>query len=110
MNDVVTLTPEAIARVRYLLDNHGGEAVGLRLGIKTTGCSGFSYKLDFAETIDSDAAVVDADGVKVVIASDAVELVKGTAIDWVEDKLGAAFAFKNPNEAARCGCGESFSI
>lgn len=110
MSDIVTLTPAAIDRVRYLIETHGNGAAGLKLGIKTTGCSGFSYKLDFAEAITDADAVVDADGVQVMIEPEAVDLVRGTAIDWIEDKLGAAFSFKNPNEASRCGCGESFSV
>jgi iron-sulfur cluster assembly protein len=110
MSDIITLTSAAANRVRYLLETHGNGAEGLTLGIKTTGCSGFSYKLDFINEIADDARVVETEGVKVVVDPDAIDLVQGTAIDWVEDKFGAAFSFKNPNEASRCGCGESFSV
>lgn len=107
--ELVSLTPAAVARVRDLLDREQG-AAGLRLGVKSTGCSGMSYKLDFAREITATDEVVEADGVKVVVDPTAVMFVIGTEIDWVEDKLGAMFVFRNPNEKARCGCGESFSV
>jgi iron-sulfur cluster assembly protein len=107
---VVDLTPAAVARARELLANHGADAAGIRLAVKTTGCSGMSYKLDFAREIGEADTVVEKDGVKLVVEPAAVMYVLGTEIDWVEDKLGAMFVFKNPNEKARCGCGESFSV
>jgi iron-sulfur cluster assembly protein len=107
---LVDLTPAAVARARELLANHGSEAAGIRLGVKTTGCSGMSYKLDFADEIAAEDTVIEKDGVKLVVEPGAVMYVLGTEIDWVEDKLGAMFVFKNPNEKARCGCGESFSV
>jgi iron-sulfur cluster assembly protein len=107
---IVDLTPAAVARARELLANHAADAAGIRLGVKTTGCSGMSYKLDFAAEIGAEDTVVEQDGVKLVVEPQAVMYVLGTQIDWVEDKLGAMFVFKNPNEKARCGCGESFSV
>ena len=106
---LVDLTPAAVARVRDLLSSEE-TAAGLRLGVKSTGCSGMSYKLDFAREIGADDTVIEKDGVKVVVDPGAVMFVLGTEIDWVEDKLGAMFVFRNPNEKARCGCGESFSV
>ena len=107
---VISLTPAAADRVRHLLASQGQEAIGIRLGVKPSGCSGFSYRLDFAKDVAPGEEVVDADGVKVVIDPMAVMYVLGTELDWVEDKLGAQFVFKNPNEKGRCGCGESFKI
>ncbi len=107
---VVDLTPAAVARARALLTEHGEDAAGIRLGVKTTGCSGMSYKLDFAREIGAEDTVVEKDGVKLVVEPGAIMYVLGTQIDWVEDKLGAMFVFNNPNEKARCGCGESFSV
>ena len=107
---VVDLTPAAVARARELLANHGADAAGIRLGVKTTGCSGMSYKLDFAQVIGAEDTVIEQDGVKLVVEPGAIMYVLGTRIDWVEDKLGAMFVFDNPNEKARCGCGESFSV
>lgn len=107
---VVDLTPAAIARVRELIANQNGEAAAIRLGVKPTGCSGLSYKLDFAKEIVAGDMVVEKDGVRLIVDPKAVAYVSGTRIDWVEDKLGAMFVFDNPNEKARCGCGESFSV
>ena len=106
----ISLTPAAANRVRELMASQGSDALGLRLGVKPSGCSGYSYQLDFAREIEPGAEVVEADGVKVVIDPRAVMYVLGTELDFVEDKLGAQFVFRNPNEKARCGCGESFSV
>jgi iron-sulfur cluster assembly protein len=106
----ISLTPAAADRVRELLASKGEGALGLKLGVKSTGCSGFSYQLDFAREIEPGAEVVDIDGIKVVIEPRAVMYVLGTELDFVADKLGAQFVFRNPNEKARCGCGESFSV
>ena len=107
---VLTLTPAAIERVRHLIDTLGEGAAGIRVGVKTAGCSGLTYTVDFAREIGPDEEVVDADGVKVVIDPKAAMYLLGTEMDFVEDRLGAAFKFNNPNEAGRCGCGESFTV
>lgn len=110
VRQVISLTPAAADRVRQLLATKGEGAVGLKLDVKPSGCSGFSYQLDFAREVRAGDEVVDADGVKVVVDPRAVLYVLGTELDYVEDKLGAQFVFRNPNEKARCGCGESFSV
>ena len=110
MPPIVELTPAAVARARELLADHGSDAAGIRLGVKTTGCSGMSYKLDFTDAIGEADTVIETDGVKLVVEPQAVMYVLGTEIDWVEDKLGAMFVFNNRNEKARGGCGESFSV
>ena len=106
----ISLTPAAVTRVRNLLASQGAGALGLKLDVKPSGCSGYSYQLDFARAIEPGAEVIDVEGLKVVIDPRAVLYVLGTELDFVEDKLGAQFVFKNPNEKARCGCGESFSV
>ena len=107
---VLSLTPAAVERVRHLLASVGEGALGIRLGVKSTGCSGYSYKLDFAREIGAADEVIEAGDVKVVVDPMAVMYVLGTELDFVEDKLGSQFVFRNPNEKARCGCGESFSV
>jgi iron-sulfur cluster assembly protein len=107
---LISLTPAALARVRALLATQGEEVCGLKLGVRTTGCSGMSYQLDFARAVGPGDEVVETEGVKVVIDPKAALYVQGTEVDFVEDKLGAMFVFNNPNEKARCGCGESFSV
>ncbi len=108
--EMLSLTPAAIARVRQLLATQGEGASGIRLGVRTAGCSGLTYTIDFAKQIEPQDQVVERDGVKVVIDPSAVMYLLGTEMDFVEDKLGAAFKFNNPNEAGRCGCGESFTV
>ena len=107
---VLSLTAAAVERVRHLLANNGEGALGIRLGVKSTGCSGYSYKLDFAREIGAGDEVIEAGDIKVVVDPMAVMYVLGTELDFVEDKIGAQFVFRNPNEKARCGCGESFSV
>ena len=107
---VLSLTQAAIDRIKHLVETQGNGAPGIQVGVRTAGCSGMSYTIDFVEEIADDAELIEADGVKVVIDPNAVMYLVGTEMDFVEDKLGSAFKFKNPNEAGRCGCGESFTI
>jgi iron-sulfur cluster assembly protein len=107
---VLSLTPAAIDRVRHLLATRGEGASGIRIGVRTAGCSGMTYTIDFASEIKAGDEVVEADGVKVVVDPGAVMYLVGTEMDFVKDNLGAAFKFNNPNEAGRCGCGESFTV
>jgi iron-sulfur cluster assembly protein len=109
-HQVLSLTPAAVARVRHLVSTVGDGAAGIRVGVKTAGCSGLTYTIDFAREIGPGEEVIEADGVKVVIDPKAMMYLLGTEMDFVEDRLGAAFKFNNPNEAGRCGCGESFTI
>ncbi|MDH3659123.1 MAG: iron-sulfur cluster assembly accessory protein [Alphaproteobacteria bacterium] len=107
---VLSLTQAAIDRIKHLVDTQGNGAPGIQIGVRSAGCSGMSYTIDFVEGIADDAELIEADGVKIVIDPEAVMYLAGTEMDFVEDKLGAAFKFKNPNEAGRCGCGESFTV
>jgi iron-sulfur cluster assembly protein len=107
---LLSLTPAAADRVRHLLASQGEGALGIRLGVKSTGCSGYSYKLDFAREIRPGEEIVEAGDVKLVVDPMAVMYLVGTELDWVEDRLGSQFVFKNPNEKGRCGCGESFTV
>jgi len=110
MSQVLSLTPAAIGRVRHLVQTVGAGAEGIRVGVRTAGCSGLTYTIDFAREIGPNEEVIEADGVKVVIDPNAVMYLIGTEMDFIEDKLGASFQFRNPNEAGRCGCGESFTV
>jgi iron-sulfur cluster assembly protein len=105
----ISLTESAADRVRNYLEAKG-EGVGLRLGVTKTGCSGYSYVLNYAQDI-SDADVVFEDkGVKVVVDAEALPLIDGTEVDFVKSGLNEAFSFKNPNVTGECGCGESFNV
>ena len=105
----ITLTEAAAGRVREYLSARGyGE--GLRLGVKTTGCSGLAYVVDYADKIDEKDSVHSSQGVNVIVDSDSMKYLDGTEIDYQGDGLSAVFKFKNPNAKDECGCGESFTV
>ena len=104
----IQLTPSATERVRRYIDREGG--VGLRLGVRKTGCSGWAYTVELAEQVGDADVVFDQDGVKVVVNPDALTFLDGSTIDFVTEGLGSFFRFDNPNVTEECGCGESFTI
>jgi iron-sulfur cluster assembly protein len=105
----ISLTESAANRVRTFLDARDG-AVGLRLGVRKTGCSGYSYIINFADEIAPSDVVFEEKGVKVVVDPEALRLIDGTVVDFVKNGLNEAFSFRNPNITGECGCGESFNI
>ena len=105
----VSLTPAAADRVRTFLDARG-KGVGLRVGIKSTGCSGYAYVVNYADEVDPSDIVFEDQGVKVVVDKDSLELIDGTEVDFIKQGLNEAFRFRNPNVTGECGCGESFSV
>jgi iron-sulfur cluster assembly protein len=105
----ITLTPSAAERVRNHLATRG-HGLGLRLGVRKTGCSGYAYVVNFAEEIGAADLVFDSEGVKVVVDADSLALIDGTEVDFVRQGLNEAFRFRNPNVKGECGCGESFAV
>jgi iron-sulfur cluster assembly protein len=105
----ITLTESAAKRVRNCLDERGS-GVGLRVGITKTGCSGFAYVVNYADSVESGDTVFDDAGVQVIVDQAALELIDGTEIDFVKEGLNEAFKFRNPKSTGECGCGESFSV
>jgi iron-sulfur cluster assembly protein len=105
----VKLTPSAAERVRNFLDKRG-RGVGLRLGVKKTGCSGFAYVVNYADELSAGDVVFEDQGVKVIVDADSLRYVDGTEIDFVREGLNEAFKFRNPNVRGECGCGESFNV
>ena len=105
----ISLTEAAADRVSKYLEARGN-GVGLRLGVTKTGCSGYSYVINYAEEIGNDDVVFEDRGVKIVVDPEALELIDGTQVDFVKSGLNEAFSFKNPNVTGECGCGESFNI
>ncbi|MCP5091531.1 MAG: iron-sulfur cluster assembly accessory protein [Gammaproteobacteria bacterium] len=105
----ISLTPSAAERVRTYLDKRGA-GVGLRLGVTKTGCSGYSYVVNYAEKIEESDVVFEDKGVTVVVDPDALQLIDGTEVDFVKNGLNEAFSFRNPNITGECGCGESFNV
>jgi iron-sulfur cluster assembly protein len=105
----VSLTAAAAERVRTFLETRG-RGVGLRLGVKKTGCSGFAYVVNYADEVGAGATVFEHGGIKVIVDADSLRYVDGTEIDFVRQGLNEAFKFRNPNVRGECGCGESFSV
>jgi len=104
----IRLSDAAMQRVRHFLSSDEA-AVGLRFGVKRTGCSGWGYAVDLAREQRDDDTIVDVDGVRVLIDAQSLPLISGTEIDFVREGLNQQFVFRNPNAAAACGCGESFT-
>lgn len=107
---MMTITDQAAAHVKALLAGRGKPSAGVRIGIRTKGCSGMSYTLEFADELNEFDEVVEDKGVRVFIDPKATMFIIGTEMDFVEEKLESGFVFQNPNEKGRCGCGESFHI
>jgi iron-sulfur cluster assembly protein len=104
----INLTQAASERVRSYIDSDGG--VGLRLGVRKTGCSGWAYTVELANRIEAEDVVFEQDDVKVVVNHDALAFLDGSTIDFIRDGLGSSFRFNNPNVTEECGCGESFTV
>jgi iron-sulfur cluster assembly protein len=105
----VSLTAAAVERVRTFLEARG-RGVGLRLGVKKTGCSGYAYVVNYADEVGPADSVFDVGGVKVIVDAESLQFVDGTEIDFVRQGLNEAFRFRNPNVRGECGCGESFNV
>jgi iron-sulfur cluster assembly protein len=105
----ITLTEAAAKHVSSHLVKRG-KGEGIRLGVKTTGCSGLGYVLEYVDVIDNDDAVFEDHGVKVFIDPKSLVYLDGTQLDFVKDGLNEGFDFKNPNAQGECGCGESFQV
>ncbi|GAA4497676.1 iron-sulfur cluster assembly protein IscA [Pseudaeromonas paramecii] len=105
----ITLTEAAANRVQTFLANRG-KGLGVRLGIKTSGCSGMAYVLEFVDESDADDQIFEQHGVKVVVDSKSLLYLDGTELDFVKEGLNEGFKFHNPNVKDECGCGESFTV
>jgi iron-sulfur cluster assembly protein len=105
----ITLTDKAANRVRDYLARNAG-AVGLRLGVRKTGCSGWAYTVDYADAVGAGDVVVETGGVRLVVDAASLPFLQGSRIDYVREGLNEKFAFENPNATSECGCGESFSV
>lgn len=105
----VTLTEKAAERVESFLAKRG-KGIGLRLGVKTTGCSGMAYTMEFADTLEETDTVFEVGAVKLIVDPKSLVYLDGTELDYTREGLNEGFKFTNPNEKARCGCGESFTV
>ena len=105
----ITMTPAAADHVRRFLSNRG-KGAGLRLGVRTSGCSGMAYVLEFADELEPDDQVFEDQGVKVIVDSKSLLYLDGTELDYAKEGLNEGFKFNNPNVKDACGCGESFNV
>ncbi len=105
----ISLTNAAAERVRGYLEERD-DALGLRLGVTKTGCSGYSYVINYADSMDDSDIVFEDKGVRVIVDNDALPLIDGTEVDFVKNGLNETFSFRNPNVSGECGCGESFNV
>jgi iron-sulfur cluster assembly protein len=105
----ITLTSEAANRVEKFISNRG-KGVGLRLGVKTTGCSGMAYTLEFVDEVLPEDEVFESHGIKIVVDPKSLVYIDGTELDFTKEGLNEGFKFNNPNVKGECGCGESFTV
>lgn len=105
----ISLTASAVERVSTFLTNRG-KGIGLRLGVKTSGCSGLAYVLEFVDVLNDEDKVFEQDGVKIIVDEKSLVYLDGTQLDFVKEGLNEGFKFNNPNMKEQCGCGESFHV
>lgn len=105
----VTLTATAAEHVARSLERRGS-GIGLRLGVRTTGCSGLAYKMEFADQANPEDQVFESQGIKLLIDAKSLVYIQGTELDYTREGLNEGFKFRNPNEKETCGCGESFKV
>ncbi len=106
----LSVTDSAARRIQALLTKRGKPSVGVRVGVRSRGCSGLSYTIEYADEKGKFDEIVEDKGVTVLVDPKAVMFILGTEMDYVEEKLQSGFTFRNPNEKGRCGCGESFHV
>jgi iron-sulfur cluster assembly protein len=105
----LTLTEKAAKHIQKSINNRG-KGVGLRLGIRTSGCSGMAYVLEFADEINADDQIFESQGIKILVDPKSLVYIDGTELDYVREGLNEGFKFNNPNVKDQCGCGESFTV
>ena len=107
---IITLSDNAAQRIKEIMANTKDPSIGVRIGVKSGGCAGMSYVMEYAKSSNSNDEIIEDKGVKVLIDPKAIMYLLGTEMDYKKEELSSTFVFKNPNETERCGCGESFKI
>ena len=108
MKQVITLSDNAASRIKEILSNDDTKSLGVRVGVKSGGCAGMSYIMEYAKEINPNDEIIEDKGVKVFIDPGAIMYLLGTEMDYKKEQFSSTFVFNNPNETERCGCGESF--
>ena len=107
---IIRLSDNAAKRIKQIMSKAENSTIGVRVGVKSGGCAGMSYIMEYAKEIKPNEEVIEEKGVKVLIEPKAIIYLLGTEMDYKQEKFSSQFVFKNPNETERCGCGESFKI
>jgi iron-sulfur cluster assembly protein len=108
MKQVITLSDNAASRIKEILSNDETKSIGVRVGVKSGGCAGMSYVMEYTKEVNPTDEIIEDKGVKVFIDPGAIMYLLGTEMDYKKEQFSSTFVFKNPNETERCGCGESF--
>ena len=110
MNPVIKVSDNAALRIKEIMSNAEKDSLGVRVSIKTGGCAGMSYVMEYTKVVKPNDELIEDKGVKVYVDSAAIMYLLGTEMDYKKEELSSSFVFNNPNETERCGCGESFKI
>ncbi len=110
MKNVITLSEKAADRIKEIMSNDNNKSIGVRVGVKSGGCAGMSYIMEYTKVANPNDEIIEEKGVKVFIDSSAIMYLLGTEMDYKKEQFSSQFIFKNPNETERCGCGESFKV
>ena len=110
MKQIITLSDSAAERIKQIMSSDTNNSVGVRIGVKSGGCAGMSYVMEYTKSSNPSDEVIEDKGVKVFIDPGAIMYLLGTEMDYKTEEFSSSFVFKNPNETERCGCGESFKV
>ena len=110
MSQIIKLSDNAASRIKEIMANAEKDSLGVRVSVKSGGCAGMSYVMEYTKELNPNDEIIEDKGVKVFVDSAAIMYLLGTEMDYKKEKFSSQFIFKNPNETERCGCGESFKI
>ena len=108
--EIISLTENAASRIKEIMSSANNDSIGVRIGVKSGGCAGMSYVMEYAKEVNPSDEIIEDKGVKVFIDPSATMYLLGTEMDYKKEEFSSNFVFKNPNETERCGCGESFKV
>ena len=110
MNSIISISDQASQRIKEIISNGNDDTIGLRIAVKSGGCAGYSYEMNYVSEINPNDEMIEQSGVKVFVDQAAIMFLLGSTMDFKKEKFKSGFVFVNPNETERCGCGESFSV
>ena len=110
MNSIISISDQASQRIKEIIANGNDDTIGLRIAVKSGGCAGYSYEMNYVSEINPNDEMIEQSGVKVFVDQAAIMFLLGSTMDFKKEKFKSGFVFVNPNETERCGCGESFSV